>query len=119
MNADELAGVRDPEALAVLPEDERAAWQAFWREVQGWLPVDLGQEQAGKNFPEFSQPGTGYGKVSGPRHRPDRWIPNVQPAQSGRTYLRKAHASNELRLTQPFLLGIPENPRIFSDALAG
>jgi hypothetical protein len=37
----ELAGVREP-ALISLPEDEQRAWRAFWREVDGWLPVDPG-----------------------------------------------------------------------------
>ena len=32
-----LAGVRDPAALADLPESERQAWQAFWQEVEGLL----------------------------------------------------------------------------------
>jgi serine/threonine protein kinase len=32
-----LAGVRDPAALASLPEPERQAWQAFWQEVEGLL----------------------------------------------------------------------------------
>jgi NAD(P)-dependent dehydrogenase (short-subunit alcohol dehydrogenase family) len=32
-----LAGVRDPAALANLPESERQTWQAFWREVEGLL----------------------------------------------------------------------------------
>jgi tetratricopeptide (TPR) repeat protein/tRNA A-37 threonylcarbamoyl transferase component Bud32 len=41
MNTHELAGVRDP-GLKALPEDEQKAWQAFWREVEGWLPVDPG-----------------------------------------------------------------------------
>jgi hypothetical protein len=32
-----LAGVRDPAALANLPESERQTWQAFWEEVEGLL----------------------------------------------------------------------------------
>jgi hypothetical protein len=32
-----LAGVRDPAALAHLPEAERQAWQAFWQDVEGLL----------------------------------------------------------------------------------
>jgi hypothetical protein len=32
-----LAGVRDPAALANLPESERQTWQAFWQEVEGLL----------------------------------------------------------------------------------
>ena len=32
-----LAGVRDPAALADLPEPERQMWQAFWQEVEGLL----------------------------------------------------------------------------------
>src|SRR5262245_23045574 len=32
-----LAGVRNPAALATLPESERQAWQAFWQEVEGLL----------------------------------------------------------------------------------
>jgi hypothetical protein len=32
-----LAGVRDPAALARLPESERQEWQAFWQEVEGLL----------------------------------------------------------------------------------
>jgi eukaryotic-like serine/threonine-protein kinase len=33
----DLAGVRDPEALAKLPETERAEWQKLWAEVKGLL----------------------------------------------------------------------------------
>jgi hypothetical protein len=33
----DLAGVRDPEALEVLPEAELAAWQALWAGVDGLL----------------------------------------------------------------------------------
>jgi hypothetical protein len=32
-----LAGVRNPAALANLPEPERQTWQAFWQEVEGLL----------------------------------------------------------------------------------
>jgi hypothetical protein len=32
-----LAGVRDPAALAALPEPERRAWQALWADVEGLL----------------------------------------------------------------------------------
>jgi hypothetical protein len=32
-----LAGVRDPAALASLPEPERQTWQALWQEVEGLL----------------------------------------------------------------------------------
>jgi hypothetical protein len=35
-NAD-LASVRDPEALDLLPEAERQAWQQFWAEVDALL----------------------------------------------------------------------------------
>ncbi len=31
----QLAGVRDPEALSRLPEAERGAWRAFWKDVVG------------------------------------------------------------------------------------
>ena len=32
-----LARVRNPAALANLPEPERQMWQAFWQEVEGLL----------------------------------------------------------------------------------
>jgi hypothetical protein len=32
-----LAGVRNPAALANLPEPERQTWQEFWQEVEGLL----------------------------------------------------------------------------------
>jgi hypothetical protein len=32
-----LAGVRDPAALADLPEPERQTWQALWQDVEGLL----------------------------------------------------------------------------------
>src|SRR5262245_5058807 len=32
-----LAGVRDPAALATLPEPERQTWQALWEEIEGLL----------------------------------------------------------------------------------
>jgi hypothetical protein len=32
-----LASVRDPVALANLPDPERQMWQAFWQEVEGLL----------------------------------------------------------------------------------
>ncbi len=34
----EFAAVRDPEALKALPEDERAAWAAFWADVAARTP---------------------------------------------------------------------------------
>jgi serine/threonine-protein kinase len=33
----DLAGVRDPEALADLPDEERQAWQALWADVDALL----------------------------------------------------------------------------------
>jgi hypothetical protein len=33
----DLAGIRDPEPLARLPEAERKEWQAFWAEVDGLI----------------------------------------------------------------------------------
>ena len=33
----DLAGVRDPEALAKLPEEEQKAWRAFWADVDSAL----------------------------------------------------------------------------------
>jgi hypothetical protein len=35
--AAELAAVRSPQALAQLPEAERAAWQQFWTEAAALL----------------------------------------------------------------------------------
>jgi tetratricopeptide (TPR) repeat protein len=35
-----LAGVRDPEALAKLPDAERAEWQQFWKDVAALLAAD-------------------------------------------------------------------------------
>jgi hypothetical protein len=32
-----LAGVRNPTALANLPDPERQTWQALWQEVEGLL----------------------------------------------------------------------------------
>jgi hypothetical protein len=32
-----LAGVRDPAAVATLPESERQTWQAFWADLEGLL----------------------------------------------------------------------------------
>jgi hypothetical protein len=32
-----LAGVRDPAALANLPEAERQEWQQLWKEVEGLM----------------------------------------------------------------------------------
>jgi len=32
-----LTGVRDPEALAILPEPERQTWRAFWEEIERLL----------------------------------------------------------------------------------
>jgi serine/threonine protein kinase len=32
-----LTGVRDPAALAILPESERLMWQTFWEEIEGLL----------------------------------------------------------------------------------
>jgi serine/threonine-protein kinase len=40
----DLAGIRDPEALARLPEDERKEWEALWAEVQALL--DRAQKMA-------------------------------------------------------------------------
>jgi hypothetical protein len=33
----DLTGARDQDALAKLPEDERAKWQELWGEVDGLL----------------------------------------------------------------------------------
>jgi phenylalanine-4-hydroxylase len=33
----DLAGIRDTEALAALPESERAAWQALWERVDSLM----------------------------------------------------------------------------------
>jgi len=41
-NTHELAGVRDPDALAKLPQEESEAWRSLWQEVASWLPVDPG-----------------------------------------------------------------------------
>ena len=35
----DLTGVRDKDALAKLPEDERAKWQELWGEVDGLLQL--------------------------------------------------------------------------------
>ena len=35
----DLAGVRNPEALAKLPEEEQKAWRAFWAQVDSALKV--------------------------------------------------------------------------------
>jgi hypothetical protein len=42
MNTHELAGVRDPNRLKALPEDERRAWQALWDEAAVRILVDPG-----------------------------------------------------------------------------
>jgi hypothetical protein len=39
----DLAGVRDAGALAKLPEVEREAWQAFWKDVEALLARAKGQ----------------------------------------------------------------------------
>src|SRR5262249_8628847 len=36
-SCDDLAGVREPHALACFPEDERRAWLALWAEVDALL----------------------------------------------------------------------------------
>jgi tetratricopeptide (TPR) repeat protein len=41
-----LAGVRDAEALARLPEAERQAWRKFWGEVDGFLTRVQGERKA-------------------------------------------------------------------------
>jgi hypothetical protein len=33
----DLAGIRDADALAKLPQSDRAAWSALWEEVRGLL----------------------------------------------------------------------------------
>jgi hypothetical protein len=33
----DFAGVRDPDALARLPEDERKSWRALWTDVEAML----------------------------------------------------------------------------------
>jgi serine/threonine-protein kinase len=48
----DLAGVRDKQALAALPADERAEWEKLWAEVAGLLretdTAQAGAAQAGK-----------------------------------------------------------------------
>jgi hypothetical protein len=43
----DLAGVRDPAALAKLAEAERLEWEKFWKEVEGLL-AKAGAEKAGR-----------------------------------------------------------------------
>jgi hypothetical protein len=43
----DLAGVRDPAALAKLSEAERLEWQKFWKDVEGLL-ARAGAEKAGR-----------------------------------------------------------------------
>jgi hypothetical protein len=40
----DLGGLRDPEALAALPADERQAWKELWAEVAALLGKAQGQE---------------------------------------------------------------------------
>jgi tRNA A-37 threonylcarbamoyl transferase component Bud32 len=58
-----LAGVRNPAALANLPEAERQLWQAFWQEVEGLLKGAEPQAQDTLSDP------------SRPRYRPTRPVP--------------------------------------------
>jgi hypothetical protein len=37
-----LTGVRNPAAMANLPEPERQTWRAFWQEVEGLLSGEIG-----------------------------------------------------------------------------
>jgi hypothetical protein len=39
-----LAGVRDQDALAKLPADERAAWEKLWADVGALLQRSQGQK---------------------------------------------------------------------------
>jgi hypothetical protein len=42
----DLAGIREPEALAKLPEAEQKEWQALWAEVKALLKRAQGQTRA-------------------------------------------------------------------------
>ncbi len=44
----DLAGVRGPEALAMLPEAERQPWQKLWDDVADALARARGQDGAGE-----------------------------------------------------------------------
>jgi hypothetical protein len=44
----DLTGVRDKDALARLPEDERARWQQLWGEVDGLLERVGDKKQVGR-----------------------------------------------------------------------
>ncbi|MFO0953805.1 MAG: tetratricopeptide repeat-containing protein kinase family protein [Isosphaeraceae bacterium] len=41
----DLSGVRDADALAKLPEDERKAWQALWADVEGLISAETAKKR--------------------------------------------------------------------------
>jgi superkiller protein 3 len=45
-----LAAVREPEALALLPENERTAWQSLWHDVGELAMRTTKQDKAGENM---------------------------------------------------------------------
>ena len=61
----DLAGIRDGDALATLPADERRAWEAFWKDVDALLkgearPGPAGSEPSGT---AAVRPGEATGRV--------------------------------------------------------
>jgi hypothetical protein len=54
----DLASVRDPAALDRLPENERAAWQALWRDVDALAKRVAKKDESNKGRKESETPKT-------------------------------------------------------------
>jgi hypothetical protein len=71
-----LAGVRNPAALAELPEPERQTWQAIWQEVEKLL---RGPDRARRQAPDPAPRSKGTasaGPTGADRGDPDRSLPS-------------------------------------------
>ena len=72
-----LASVRDPAALAKLPDAEREPWQRFWRDVAAGIavdPLEQGRERAGQRQWDRAVAGYAQSLTRGPTESGDFWF---------------------------------------------
>ena len=81
-----LAGVRDPEALAKLPEPERKEWQSLWADVDSPARAGPRAPREGRGCRESD---AGEGSRAGPKpHRRGR-EPPIAPQDLAQSYINQ------------------------------
>ena len=72
-----LASVRDPAALAKLPDAERESWQRLWTDVAASIaadPLEQGRERAGRRQWDRAVDGYARSLTRGPTESGDFWF---------------------------------------------